>query len=152
MRLTRLIFSLLAAAALLGAADNPTFEGKWVMVAAQSNFGGETPPQGMSVEATLQNGEINANIISHTARGDVFDSLNWYLDGKPHPTNKSEPGITITHWDGNTLVNTTETNNKLMKSITRLTVSPDRKTATELITIKTPNGVNREKMVWQRVQ
>ena len=127
---------------------SPTLAGKWEMVPAQSNFGSAPKPQSMTAEASVQNDVVHGTLTIGSPQGNRNIDFTWYLDGKRHETGKE---FTITHWEDNTLVNDTESKDGAMKRIDRITLSPDRKTATEIVTSKTPNGTNREKLLWRKV-
>jgi hypothetical protein len=58
--------------------------------------------------------------------------------------------ISMSKWDGNTLVAERKSKDGSYDETIRLTVSSDGKTVTENIAVKDPNGSDKRKLIWQR--
>jgi hypothetical protein len=87
---------------------------------------------------------------TYTEQGEHTTQFDWYLDGKRHDTDKPAPGYSMTHWEGNTLVNERQSSDGAYKETIRVTLSADGNTATEDVISKNPTGSNREKLIWRK--
>lgn len=140
----------LAAGLLFGA--NGQTSGRWVLQVAQSDFGHAARPARCAVEFTVRGDVVTATQISAAAGSQQKNRMIWYLDGLRHPSEKPAPGYSVTRWDGHTFLDTRTSTDGLFKQTIRVTLSPDRQTATETVDLKTPQGSNHEKLIWKRAQ
>jgi hypothetical protein len=145
----KLAVVLLAAAASLPGA-NRQISGTWNLDVAQSDFGTAARPDRATADYTLRGDVVNAVQTSYGPGGAQKNQMTWYLDGVRHPTNQPAPGYSVTQWKGSTLTNERSSPDGLYKETIRVTVSPDGRTATEIVDTKTPQGSNHEKLVWHR--
>jgi hypothetical protein len=143
-------FPILAILAFLAYGAQPDFTGKWELVLDKSDFGNQPKPARMTLESTVQGGVMHAVQNVSTGEGDHTTEYDWYLDGKRHRTDKPVSGFSITRWEGNTLISDRQSDDGSYKETIRMTLSSDRKTATEEIETKNPNGSNHEKLVWRK--
>ena len=142
--------SLAVLLVLLWGANPPDFAGKWEMIRDQSNFGNSEKPARMTVNSTVRDGVMHAVQDTYTEQGERTTEFDWYLDGKRHDTDKPAPGYSITHRDGNMLINERVSNDGAYREVIRVTLSKDGNTATEDVTSKSPAGMNHEKLVWRK--
>ncbi len=78
---------------------------------------------------------------------------DWFLDGKQHPVDPSAQGnkqTQMSRWDGNAVVAERKSEDGSYKETIRMTMSGDGKTATERISVKSPNGNNSSTLIWER--
>lgn len=144
-----LLAVLLFAAALSFGADL-RLSGNWTLDVAQSDFGNAAKPAKSTAAYTVRGDVVNATQIVYLGGGQTKNEMTWYLDGLRHPSQKPAPGYSVSQWDGHTFVNMRSSTDGLYKETIRVTLSPDGATATETVDIKTPQGTNREKLVWRR--
>ncbi|MGH9583251.1 MAG: hypothetical protein ACRD4O_09975 [Bryobacteraceae bacterium] len=147
-----LLTAILFAAAALPAGAGPPLSGKWILEVAQSDFGNAARLTRATAEYTLRGDVANAIQISSVAGGQQKNQMTWYLDGLRHPSQQPAPGYSITHWNGHTLVNERSSSDGIYAETIRVTLSPDGRTATEIVDAKTPHGSNHEKLIWKRAQ
>jgi hypothetical protein len=131
-------------------ANKPDLSGHWDLNVAKSTFGKMPKPVGVSLEVT-HNGEGYHSIqktvtIDH---GMTATEGDWYLDGQLH-TIPAGNMTTVSKWDGSTLVSERKSTDGKYQETLKLTVSSDGKTATEHLTVKTPDGTNNSTLVWDR--
>ncbi|MGH9608921.1 MAG: hypothetical protein ACRD34_04525 [Bryobacteraceae bacterium] len=141
--------TFLSPALLLLGADRQ-FSGNWVLEVAQSDFGNAARPTKGVATYTVRGDVVNAIQTSYLGGAPQKNRLTWYLDGLQHPSQQPAPGYSVTHWKNHTLVNERSSNDGLYKQTIRVTLSPDGKTATEIMDTKTPQGSNHEKLVWKK--
>ena len=94
---------------------------------------------------------MHSTQTTYTGQESQTSEFTWYLDGKRHPTEKPAPGYSLTHWEDGTLVTERVSNDGAYKEVTHLSLSRDGKVATEIIETTTPNGSNKEKLIWRKV-
>ena len=142
---------LLAAATLsLQAANPPDFSGKWELNLNKSDFGDAPKPARMTIDCTVSGNEMRSVTTTYVQQDNSVNESIWYLDGKKHPTDRPVPGYSMTRWQDGVLINERGSNDGAYKEVIRLTLSVDGKTATETVQTKTPNGNNKEKLIWER--
>lgn len=145
----RLVLVLLFAAVLSFGADL-RLSGNWTLDVAHSDFGHATRPVKSTATYTVRGDVVNATQIIYIAGGQQKSEMTWYLDGLRHPSQKPAPGYSVTQWDGHAFVDKRSSTDGLYKETIRVTLSPDGATATETVDSKTPQGTNREKLIWRR--
>jgi hypothetical protein len=129
------------------AADHPDFTGNWVLDTNKSHFGNMPKPVGMKLTVT-KNGEAYHSVeVTDTAQGPTTAEGDWFLDGKSHPADKMSQ---MSKWENSTLYAEKKSDDGAYDQVIRLTLSPDGKTATERIKVKSPNGNNSSTLVWLR--
>jgi hypothetical protein len=147
MKRTALVF-LFAAAAL--AADRPDFTGYWELNIGRSKFGKMPKPVRMALNAARDGDRLKAEQTTWDNEGHQSVTGTWYLDGKDHPAEAASQALEKTWWQGNTLVNEKKSLDRTFVENVRMTLSPDGKTATEVVRVKSPNGDNTEVLVWEK--
>lgn len=145
----RLVLVLLFAAAMSLGADL-RLSGAWTLDVAHSDFGHATKPIRCTTTYTVRGDVVNATQTSYVSGSQQKTEMTWYLDGLRHPSQKPAPGFSVTNWDGHTFVNKRSSTDGLYEETIRVTLSPDGATATETVDTKTPQGANREKLIWRR--
>ena len=149
--LPRYAFLVPLAASFAIGAEKPDFTGRWELIVEKSSFGTATKPVRMTVESTMQGAAMRSTQTTYTGQESQTTEFTWYLDGKRHPTEKPAPGYSVTHWEDSTLITERASDDGAYKEIAHLSLSRDRKVATEVIQTTTPNGNNKEKLVWRKV-
>jgi len=148
-RATEALF-LIASALTCYAAKPADFAGRWELNVKESSFGSLTKPARMTIDCTVNGDEMHSVTTTYLQQDNQAIESTWYLDGKRHPTDKPVPGYSITRWQDGLLISEVGSNDGAYKQIIRLTLSSDGKTVTEEVQTKTPNGNNREKLIWQK--
>lgn len=129
----------------------PDFTGKWELDNNRSSFGKMKRPTRMTLEAARHGEALHAVQTAYDqAQGPDAVEGDWYLDGKERPVNQPGDIVSMSKWDGNTLVAERKSKDGSYSESIRLTLSRDGKTATEDITVKDPNGSDKRKLVWER--
>jgi hypothetical protein len=149
------VVSLAALALLLPAAaqdtgSHPDFSGQWDLVKGKSDFGKMPPPVNMTLISEKKDGYLHSVLTTQTAQGDEVSESDWYPDGKRHTYSKPVPGYSVTHWEGDTLVNEQRSNDRQYRQTVKLSMEANGKEAVETITAHTPNGDNQMRLVWRR--
>ena len=146
MRLIPWLFLLIFLPAL--AQDHPDFSGTWVLDMNRSHFGNMPKPVGMKLIATKQGDAVHSVETTDTAQGGPATAEgDWFLDGKFHPAGKMSQ---MSKWEGSTLYAEKKSDDGSYREVIRMTLSPDGKTATEKINVKSPNGNNSSTLIWTR--
>ena len=143
------LLSLLAAPAW--AADKPDITGTWVLDVSRSNFGNQPPPESMTLN--ISEGKKKTLHISQTSTKphDVRTvETECRTDGNFHPVDGPVAGSVRCKWQGDMLVSEKELSDGHSKLEMRLTVSPDRATATEQLHVTDSNGSGDSTLVWKR--
>ncbi len=147
----RIAVFLLLSAVSANAQKKPDFSGNWELNVEKSNFGKATKPTRMSLKQENRGDYLHATQTTSTADGgQTTTEGDWFLDGKQHPLEQFGPGASVTHWEGNTLVNERRSNDGNYRESTRISMSADGMTATEKLYVKNPNGENRSVLIWER--
>jgi hypothetical protein len=151
MFLARFTTLLIAVPLCIAAQDRrPDFSGTWQLVKERSDFGRNPKPVDKTLISEKRDGYLHSVVTSQTPEGEQETESNWYLDGKPHHEDKPVPGYSITHWEGNTLVNERRSTDGHFRETTRLSLSSDGNEATEIVDSHTPSGDNHAKLIWKR--
>lgn len=137
-------------AAVLSFGSDLRLSGNWTLDVGQSDFGSAAKPTKCTAAYSVRGDVVNATQTSYLSGSQQKTQMTWYLDGLRHPSQKPAPGYSVTHWDGHTLINRRSSTDGLYKETIRVNLSPDGKTATELVDIKTPQGTSHEKLIWRR--
>jgi hypothetical protein len=126
--------------------------GRWELDISRSSLGKMKRPTRMTLEAMHHSDTLHAIQTSYFDQAGGPDTVegDWFLDGKEHPLNSDGQMISMSKWDGNTLVAERKSRDGSFDETIRLTVSSDGKTATENIAVKDPNGSDKRKLVWQK--
>ena len=132
------------------AASKPDFTGRWELDVNKSDFGGVTKPARMTIESSMQGDMMRSVQTTYAQQDTQTTEFTWYVDGKRHETDKPVPGFSITRWEDTTLVSERQSTDGAYKETTRMSLSRDGKTATEIVETKTPSGNNKEKLIWHR--
>ena len=133
------------------ASGKPDFSGRWELDISHSSFGKMKPPTRMTLEAIHHGDTLHATQTSYDQAGgpDAVEG-DWFLDGKEHPLGSGGQIVSVSKWDGNTLISERKSKDNSYDETIRLTLSADGKTATENISVKDPNGSDKRKLVWQK--
>lgn len=124
--------------------------GNWILDVGQSDFGHAARPAKCSAAYTVRGDVVQATQTSVIGGTQQKNRMTLYLDGLQHPSEQPAPGYSVTHWKNRTLTNERSSSDGLYKQTIRVTLSPDGKTATEIMDTKTPQGSNHEKLVWKK--
>ena len=135
---------------LIFAASKPDFTGTWELDVKRSDFGSLPKPARMTIQSTVQGDAMHSVQTTYVEQENQTAEFNWYLDGKRHASDKPVPGYSVTHWEDTTLVSERQSNDGAYKETIRMSLSPDGKTATEMVETKNPSGTNKEKLIWHR--
>ncbi len=150
-----ILLALFAASISFAAPDTgkPDFTGDWRLNVGKSSFGKAPKPQSMMLKA-IRNGEVLHSVqTTDVGQGPKSVEGDWFLDGKQHPVEpsaQSNKQTQMSRWQGNAIVAERQTENGGYKETIRMTLSSDGKTATETIYVKSPNGNNISKLIWER--
>lgn len=149
--LTTVITLGLLAAGRTPTDSKPDITGTWELNVPKSNFGKMPAPVRMSLKAARQGAALHAVQTTYDASGgpDAVEG-DWYLDGRERPLGSDGKMVSMSKWEGNTLVSERKSKDGSYDEMIRLTLSSDGKTATERIQLKSPNGNNSSTMVWER--
>jgi hypothetical protein len=135
-------------------ADKPDPTGTWVCNISQSKFGKVPKAQVMTLKVERNgDGFHSVQTIDDGVGGPKTVAGDWFMDGKFHPENvNATPNKTSTmsKWDGDALVAERKSDDGSYDQKIRITFSSDRKTATEHVTVKSPNGDSSSTLVWER--
>ncbi len=143
------LLSLLAIPA--HAAEKPDITGTWQLDVSRSNFGSQPAPDSMTLNITQ--GKKKTLRISQTSSvpHDVLTvETECRTDGNYHPVDGPVSGSVRCKWQGDTLVSEKELPDGHSKLEMRLTVSPDRSSATEQLHISGGSAADRT-LVWKRM-
>ena len=144
-------FTALAALACAAPPDGkPDFSGYWELNLAKSKFGKMVKPTRMTLNVQRDGDRSKAEQTTWNEQGESSNSGVWYLDGKDRPAEAAGQTMEKTRWDGNTLVNEKRSLDRTFVETIRMSLSPDGKTATEEVRVKSPNGDNREVLVFDK--
>ena len=128
----------------------PDFTGFWELNLAKSKFGQMVKPARMTLTVQREGDRSKAEQTTWNAQGESSTSGAWYVDGKDREAEEAGQTMEKTHWDGKVLVNEKRSLDRTFVETTRLSLSPDGKSATEEIRVKSPNGENREVLVFDK--
>lgn len=141
----------LAGLALAAPPDGkPDFSGYWELNLAKSKFGKMVKPTRMTLKVSREGDRSKAEQTSWNEQGESTNSGVWYLDGKDRPAEAAGQTMEKTRWDGNVLVNEKRSLDRTFVETIRMSLSADGKTATEEVHVKSPNGDNREVLVFDK--
>ncbi len=131
----------------------PDITGDWTLNLGKSNFGKMPKPQSMTLKA-MHKGEVLHSVqTTDDGQGPKSVEGDWFLDGKQHPVDPTAQGnkqTQMSRWQGNTLVAERRSDDGSYHETIRMALSSDGKTATEHISVKSPNGSNTSTLVWER--
>ena len=146
MRTISLLFAGLAV--VCAQESKPDFTGTWVLKVEKSHFGSMPKPLGMKLVATRNGESVHAVETTESEQGGPTNTEgDWFLDGQQHPAGKMTQ---MSKWEGNTLYAEKKSADGSYREVIRMTLSPDGKTATEKISVKSPNGQNTSTLVWEK--
>jgi len=131
----------------------PDFTGDWTLNVGKSNFGKMPKPQAMTLKAARKGEVLHSVQTTDDGQGPKSVEGDWFLDAKQHPVDPSAQGnkqTQMSRWQGNTLVAERRSDDGSYLEAIRMTLSGDGKTATEHISVKSPNGNNSSTLVWER--
>jgi len=129
----------------------PDFTGIWILNLDKSKFGDAAKPTAMSLKITRDGDATHAVQTTETTGGPTYVESNWVIDGKPHASASNPREKVITKWEGNTLYSERRSDDGSQVERIWLTLSSDRRTATERVYTKRPEGTNVSSLVWQRI-
>lgn len=144
----QIILCFAALAAL--AKGKPDFTGYWELNLAKSKFGKMVKPTRMTLNVQREGDRSKAEQTTWNEQGESSTGGVWYVDGQDRESEAAGQTMEKTRWDGNVLVNEKRSLDRTFVETTRLSLSPDGKTATEEIRVKSPNGDNREVLVFDK--
>lgn len=151
MKRTILCLATLVAALFAAPPDGkPDFSGYWELNLAKSKFGKMVKPTRMTLTVQREGDRSKAEQTTWNEQGESSSSGIWYLDGKDRPAEEAGRTMEKTHWDGNVLVNEKQSLDRTFVETVRMSLSPDGKTATEEVRVKSPNGDTREILVFDK--
>ncbi len=141
-------------AGLSAAADKPDFTGNWVCNMGKSKLGKMPKVQSMAL-TVVHKGEVFHSVQTiDDGNGPKSVESDWFMDGKRHPItgagNSADKMTNMSRWDGNTLVAERRSEDSTYDEKIRITFSADRKTATEHVDLKSPNGNSSSTLVWEK--
>ncbi len=151
----RLVLMMAAGFSMIAADTNgkPDFTGSWSLNVGKSSFGKMPKPQSMTLKA-MRKGEVLHSVQTmDDGQGPKSVEGDWFLDGKQHPVDPTAQGnkqTQMSRWQGNTLVAERRSDDGSYHENIRMNISGDGKTATEHISVKSPNGSNTSTLVWER--
>jgi hypothetical protein len=146
----RLSAAFLLLSSVAWCADPPDLSGTWILNTTRSTLGRIAKPEMMTLTVT-RNGEGYHSVQKSTdgSNKDTVVEGDWFLDGKDHPV----PSTDITQmskWEGPVLVAEKKSADGTYHETMRVSVSNDGKTATERISVKSPNGNSSSVLIWER--
>ena len=148
---------LLVAASVIAVAapdsGKPDFTGNWTLNTAKSSFGKMPKPQTMMLKAERKGEVLHSTQTTDDGQGPKSVEGDWFLDGKQHPVDPTAQGnkqTQMSRWQGNTLIAERRSEDGGYQETIRMTLSSDGKTATERVTVKSPNGNNSSTLIWER--
>ncbi len=145
-------FSVLAlTGTLVSGADKPDITGTWQLDVAKSNFGDKTTPSSMTLTVSQEKKMIRISQTSTTPNDERTVETECRTDGRFHPVQGPVGGSVRCKWEGATLISEKELSDGHSKLEMRLTVSPDRATATEQLHITNTSGAGDNTLVWKRM-
>ncbi len=153
MRITHLALSaVLALPAAVVATEKPDITGTWQLDVSRSNFGSQAAPDSMTLRVTEGKHKTLQISQTSTSPGDLRTvETECRTDGNFHPVDGPVGGSVRCKWQGDTLVSEKELPDGHRKLEMRLTVSPDRATATEQLHVTGTSGASDTTLVWKRM-
>ena len=154
MRKTLLV--LVALSSLGWAADTngkPNFTGEWNLNVGKSSFGKMPKPQSMTLKAAQKGEVLHSEQTTYDMQGSKSLEGDWFLDAKQHPVDPKARGnkqTQMSRWEGNTLLAERHSEDGRYRETIRMTLSGDGKTATEHVSVKSPDGNNSSTLIWDR--
>ncbi len=131
----------------------PDFTGNWNLNVGKSSFGKMPKPQSMTLKAARKGEVLHSVQTTDDGQGPKSAEGDWFLDAKQHPVDPSAQGnkqMQMSRWQGNTLVAERHSEDGSYRETIRMTLSGDGKTATERVSVKSPNGSNSSTLIWDR--
>ncbi|MDQ6676618.1 MAG: hypothetical protein M3Z09_04910 [Acidobacteriota bacterium] len=138
---------------MMSAADKPDFTGNWTLNVGKSSFGNMPKPQSMTLTAAKKGEVLHSVQTTEDGQGRKSTEGDWFLDGKQHPvdpTAGADRQTEMSKWDGRTLISERRSDNGRYLETIHMTLSRDGKTATERVSVKSPNGNNTSTLIWER--
>ena len=133
------------------AATKPDFTGAWELDVKKSDFGNAPKPARMKIVSTMQGEMMHSVQTTYLPQDLQTTEFTWYVDGKRHVSDEPVPGFSVTRWEDTELVSERRSKDGSYRQTIRMTLSPDGKTATEVVETQNPSGSNKEKLVFHRV-
>jgi hypothetical protein len=136
------------------AADKPDFSGRWRLNVEKSDFGLMPKPERVDYVLTQKDSELIVKSTAMTNSGEVSNSVRVTTDGKEFTNELHGQSIKGTaKWDGATLVVTQKASMQGTEIVVvqRWTLSADRKSITQEVSISTPQGELQQKAILDRL-
>ena len=148
------IFITLAFSGSVFALGKPDFSGTWTLDMAKSDMGQARPRALAAAEVTIVIKQTPAVIATTRKVGERPETATEKLDGS-ESVNKSPSGQDIrstNRWEGPTLVTKSlmSTGQGTVESTFVRSLSSDGKVMTIDTTMKTPNGINTKKLIYNK--
>ncbi len=147
------IFIILAFSGAAFALGKPDFSGTWTLDMAKSDMG-QARPSSMAAKVTIVIKQTPAVLTTTRKAGEHSDTAIEKLDGT-ESINKSPGGQDIkstNRWEGSTLITKSvmSTGQGTVESTFVRTLSTDGKVMTIETTMKTPNGINKKRLIYNK--
>lgn len=136
------------------AADKPDFSGKWRLNVEKSDFGPMPKPERVDYVLSQKDSGLIIKSTAVTNSGEVTNEVRVTTDGKEFTNELHGQAIKGTaKWDGATLVVTQKASMQGTEIVVvqTWTMSADRKSIAQEVSISTPQGELRQKAILDRL-